>query len=135
MLVRVVRVGLVGLAFACAGPSTKQPKTVVIDEPPIEILDRISFVGDAELAATSHRTLDSVATELDGEPSIKLVEVQVHFADGDDATRQQIADRRAQAIVDYLIGKGVAAARLRSRGLVTPGDPRNSVAFVIIERS
>jgi OmpA-OmpF porin, OOP family len=134
MVVHGIRIALFSLAVACAGSSSNKPKSVVTSEASIEVLDPISFVGDAELTPTSHKILDTVATTLDGNPSIKLVEVEVHVTEGDDATRQPRADRRAQAVIDYLIGKGVAATRLRPRGLVTPPeDPKNPVAFVVIE--
>jgi len=136
-IARIARISLVALAAACGGSSSNQsqPKKVVTSEATVEILDPVSFTGEAELAPSSHPILDSVASTLDGNPSIKLVEVEVHVADGDAEARQQLADRRAQAIVDYLVGKGVAAARLRAKGLVTPAaDPKNPVSFVILER-
>jgi outer membrane protein OmpA-like peptidoglycan-associated protein len=135
MVVHVLRIAVLVLAVACGGASQNKPKTIV-SEASIEILDPVSFVGDAELAPASHKLLDAVAATLDGNPSLKLIEVEVHVADGDDATRQHRADQRAQVIIDYLIGKGVAAARLRAKGAAaSPEDPKSSVNLVDIERS
>lgn len=136
MVTRISRIALLALAVACGGSSSQDKhRTVVTSQAEIEILDPVSFTGEAELAPTSYPILDSIASTLDGNPSIKLVEVQVHVADGDDATRQQRADRRAQAVIDYLVGKGVTATRLRARGLATPpGNPKDEVSFHILER-
>ena len=128
---------LLVLLAACGGAAHPQdkPGRVVTSETDIEILDPISFTGEAELAPSSHRALDAIAETLDGNPSIKRVEVLVHVADGDEAARQQIADRRAQAVVDYLVGRKVAAARLTARGVTTPAaDPKHTVELNILER-
>lgn len=128
---------LLALLAACGGASHPQdkPGRVVTSKGDIEILDPISFTGEAELAPSSHRALDAIAETLDGNPSIKRVEVQVHVTDGDEAARQQIADRRAQAVVDYLVGRKVAPARLRARGVTTPAvDPTHTVELNILER-
>jgi hypothetical protein len=54
----------------------------------------------------------------------------------EDATRPHRADQRTQVIIDYLIGKGVAAARLRAKGAAaSPEDPKSSVKLVVLERS
>lgn len=138
MMARRARIALLVLLAACGGASQhpEQPGKVVVSQGSVEILDPVSFAGEAELAPSSFPILDSIANTLDGNPSIKRVEVQVHVAEGDEAARQQIADRRAQAIVDYLIGKQIAAGRLRARGMVTPAaDPKNGVEIIILERN
>jgi OmpA-OmpF porin, OOP family len=135
MVARALSIALFALTVACGGASSNKPKTVVTSETTIEVLDPVSFTGEAELAPSSSKILDAVASTLEGNPSIKLVEVQVFVIDGDEATRQQRADRRAQAIVDYLVGKGVAAARLRTKGFITPDEEaKNHVSFMIAER-
>jgi len=128
---------VLGVLGACGGSPRheEKPGRVVVAKGEIEILDPVSFTGEAELAPSSHRALDSIAETLDGNPSIKLVEVRVHVVDGDEAARQQLADRRAQVVVDYLIGRKVAAARLRARGVTTPAaKPNEPVELHILER-
>jgi outer membrane protein OmpA-like peptidoglycan-associated protein len=129
--------GVLTVLGACGGSQRpeEKPGRTVISEGSIEILDPISFTGEAELAPSSHPALDAIASTLDGNPSIKLVEVRAHVADGDEAARQQIADRRAQVVVDYLIGRKVAAARLRARGVTQPSaKPDETVELHILER-
>jgi hypothetical protein len=134
MVVQIFRVALLVLAAACGGPSQGKSGHVVVADTAIEILDPVSFAG-AELAPASHKILDAVVATLNGDPSITLVEVEVHVAEGDAAARQDLADRRGRAIVDYLIGKGLAPTRLRAKGIVAPPeDPKSYVSFVILER-
>jgi len=138
MVARLIRIGLVVLAAACAGSSQAKPKpkSVVTSDTSIEIFDPIAFVGAAELAPASYKILNAVAATLDGNPEIKLIEVTVHVTDGDEPTRQQRADQRAQAIIDYLIRQGVAAARLRPKGVAATLDPpHNFVELIVVERS
>jgi outer membrane protein OmpA-like peptidoglycan-associated protein len=136
MVARLIRIGLVTLAVACAGSSQGKPKTVVTSDTSIEIFDPIAFVGAAELAPASYKILNAVAATLDGNPEIKLIEVTVHVTDGDEPTRQERADQRAQAIIDYLIRQGVAATRLRPKGVATTlAPPHNFVELIVVERS
>ena len=124
------------LLVACGGSSPKQSGKVVTSETKIEILDPIQFTGETELTPGSYKTLDAVASTFVGNPSIQLVEVQVYVLDGDEATRQERADKRARLIVDYLVGKEVAAERLDPKGYITPPkeDPTNHVRFFIVRR-
>lgn len=99
-----------GLLVACSSSPkrTDKPGRVVVSDTPIEFLDPITFVGDtAELAPTSSRLLDSVATTMTGDPSIEL-EVVVHSAD------KTLSAQRAKVIVEQLIARNVAADRLRA---------------------
>jgi hypothetical protein len=128
--------GIALLLLVACGSSPKQPGKVVTSDSQIEILDPISFTSETELAPGSYKTLDAIASTFVGNPSIQLVEVQVHVLDGDAATRQQRADQRARLIVDYLVSKQVAAERLDPRGYITPPteDPTNHVRFFIVKR-
>lgn len=74
-------------------------------------------VGKAELAPASSATLDKVAGILTKNPTIKA-EVRGFTDDQGDATKnEQLSLARAQAVVAYLTGKGVAATRLEAKGL------------------
>ena len=92
------------------------PRRVVVVDATVEILDSVTFVGDT-ISTRSLRTLDAVASTLEANSEITLVEVQ--------ATTEQ----RAQACIDYLVGQGIAPERLQI-GL-TGG---HSVAFMIVKR-
>jgi ABC-type glycerol-3-phosphate transport system substrate-binding protein len=139
----LARLALLALlvAAACGGGSSNKPGTkpgkVVVSEAAIEILDPITFTGEVELPPSSQKTLDAMAATLNGNPSLELVEVGVSVTTGDEAARQALADRRAQAVVDYLVGKQVEAARLAPAGYTGwPGEPSSSeeVRFLVIRR-
>jgi outer membrane protein OmpA-like peptidoglycan-associated protein len=122
------------LLVACGGSSPKKPK--IVTDTKVEIIDKIEFTSDTELTPDSYKTLDEIARTLEGNPSIQLVEVQVYILDGEEATRQERADQRARHLVDYLVGKQVAAERLEPKGYITPPkeDPTNRVRFFIARR-
>lgn len=142
MTARLARIARSVLLLAACGGSPKQepaepPAKIVVSDTQLEILDPIAFTGEAELTPGSHRLLDAVAETFTGNPDIKLVEIGVFVLDGDEAARQQIADRRAQRIVDYLVGKQIAAERLQPRGYVTAPEgepPTNRVRLLVLKR-
>ena len=81
------------------------------------ILQGVNFEFDkAILLENSLQILDRVATSLLAHPEVN-VEVGGHCdSDGSDAYNLKLSDRRAKAVRDYLIKKGVPAAQLTSRG-------------------
>ncbi len=121
---------------------------VVVTETSIEILDVIYFEYDkAVILPKSFPILDAVAATLQGNPSIQLVEIQGHTDErGDDAYNLDLSDRRAKAVMKYLVDKGVDAKRLTAQGYgeTQPLDRRHNeaawaknrrVAFLIIKRA
>lgn len=143
MTARLAGIALL-LLVACGGApspssspsSPKKPGKVVVSDTTVEIIDRIEFTSDTELTPASYKALDRTAATLVENPAIQLVEVRVYVLEGDEATRQQRADQRARHLVDYLVGKQVAAERLEPRGYTTPPaeDPTNHVQFYIARR-
>lgn len=81
------------------------------------VLKGVNFLsGKAVLTADSSKVLDDVATELLSFPAVK-VEVQGHTDNiGADKINQNISQARAQAVVDYLVSKGVESSRLIAKG-------------------
>jgi len=81
------------------------------------ILEGINFEHDkAVLLASSMDILDRVAASLVEHPEVK-VEVGGHCdADGSDAYNRRLSDRRAKAVRDYLVKKGVPATRMTAKG-------------------
>ncbi len=73
--------------------------------------------GSATLAANAGEALGRVASALLAHPEVALVEVQGH-ADrrGDDTRNLELTRTRARAIVELLVAKGIARARLHSAG-------------------
>ncbi len=84
----------------------------------IVITEKVFFdLNKATIKAESFGLLDEVAQVLIANPRIKLVEVQGHTdTAGKAANNLKLSDARAKSVKDYLIGKGVQAERLTSKG-------------------
>jgi len=84
----------------------------------ILILKPINFEYDkAVIKQDSYYILDAVVATMNGNPDIAQIEVQGHTDErGDDAYNLELSERRAAAVMAYLVEHGVAAARLTSRG-------------------
>ncbi|HEX5060611.1 MAG TPA: OmpA family protein [Kofleriaceae bacterium] len=121
---------------------------VVVTDTSIEILDMIYFEYDkAIIKKESYPILDAVAATLQGNPSISLIEIQGHTDErGNDAYNLDLSDRRAKAVKDYLVGKGVDEKRLTSQGygetqpLIRESNEKawaknRRVAFLILKRA
>jgi OOP family OmpA-OmpF porin len=61
--------------------------------------------------------LDNITAALQADPSISDVDI-TGYADrlGSDQYNQRLSERRANAVRDYLVGKGIAASRLKAYG-------------------
>ena len=110
-----------------------EPKDLVIDTgSTLVTLEGIEFEFDrADIKPISFKVLDAVAKAMADNPDIQRVEVQGHTDEqGDDAYNLDLSNRRAAAVVAYLVGKGVAAQRLESRGYgeTQPIDPAHTQA-------
>jgi outer membrane protein OmpA-like peptidoglycan-associated protein len=81
------------------------------------VLQGIYFkLGAAELTAESMPTLDKLADQLAVLTEVKL-EVQGHTDNkGRAASNKTLSKKRAESVVNYLIGKGIAATRLKAIG-------------------
>ena len=91
---------------------------VILEGDEIKILDRVYFdTAKATIKERSFSLLNQVALTLRANPQITLIEVQGHTDDrgGDDYNRE-LSDQRANAVRDYLIGKGIDAKKLKARG-------------------
>ena len=93
------------------GAETRGGDTVVT------LPDRVLFAfGEDTLLPDAAATLDQLAeaiTGIDGAP----VRVEGHTdAVGDTASNQALSERRAQAVVDHLVGAGVDPSRLTAAG-------------------
>jgi outer membrane protein OmpA-like peptidoglycan-associated protein len=122
---------------------------VVIDEgSTLVILDSIDFEFDsAKLKTRSLHVLDAVAQALVDNPDIERVEVGGHTDErGSAAYNLDLSNRRAAAVVAYLVDHGIAANRLGARGygLTRPLDRSHTeaawaknrrVEFVIKQRA
>jgi outer membrane protein OmpA-like peptidoglycan-associated protein len=69
--------------------------------------------------------LNAVALTLKGNPEISLIEVQGHTDDrGESAYNLDLSNRRANAVLTFIAGKGIARDRLTARGY---GETKPSV--------
>jgi outer membrane protein OmpA-like peptidoglycan-associated protein len=115
---------LTDLDAACTKAGPKDPmdcpdrSSVIVDKTKIVVLKTIEFEFDkAIIQRQSYPILDAVALALHDNPDIQLVEVRGHTDErGDDAYNLDLSDRRAAAVVTFLVGKGVDADRLTSQG-------------------
>jgi OmpA-OmpF porin, OOP family len=90
---------------------------IVVQPDKLELKEKIAFARDsALLGETSRPVLDEVAQALKDNPSFR-VQVDGHASsEGGDAHNQVLSEDRASAVVDYLVGRGVARNRLSSKG-------------------
>jgi len=90
---------------------------VIVKPDKLELKQNIAFEQDsAKLEAASYPLLDEVVVALQDNRGMK-VQVDGHASsEGSDAHNQTLSEARAQAVVDYLVSKGVAADRLVSKG-------------------
>jgi outer membrane protein OmpA-like peptidoglycan-associated protein len=73
--------------------------------------------GEKEMSPIAKQNLDQVAHALAEQPASTTFEVAGHTDDsGSDKQNKQLADQRAKAVADYLIGSGIDAARIRTAG-------------------
>ncbi|MBR1630680.1 MAG: OmpA family protein [Paludibacteraceae bacterium] len=80
-------------------------------------LQGIQFeTGKSVIKKTSYGILDQIAQVLQDNPTY-LIEIQGHTDNvGKDDMNQKLSEARANAVRDYLIGKGVAAERMTAKG-------------------
>jgi outer membrane protein OmpA-like peptidoglycan-associated protein len=85
----------------------------------IEIMEAVYFAENRDLIeARSHALLDNVARILVEQPRIRRLRVEGHTDDrGADDRNLGLSQRRALAVVRYLVGRGVARERLDAVGL------------------
>lgn len=83
------------------------------------VRDPIRFTGKTNrLAASSKSVLDSVASYLATQPSIKRMQIEVHTEGrGNARNNLRLSEKRAEAVRRYLVDGGVEATRLLPMGL------------------
>ena len=104
----------------CPGVSGSPPDgcgNVVVTDTHIELKQTIFFeTRKATIKAVSHALLDEVARALADRPSIR-VSIEGHTdSQGKDGYNLRLSNQRAAAVRRYLIGRGIAADRMVSKG-------------------
>jgi OmpA-OmpF porin, OOP family len=79
--------------------------------------NNINFeVSKADIKSSSYGILDEIAAALGANPQLKVV-VEGHTDNtGARSFNMDLSNRRAKAVVDYLVGKGVSPSRLSAKG-------------------
>jgi OOP family OmpA-OmpF porin len=93
------------------------PKGATVDARGCWVVKGINFnTGESIIKPVSHRFLDEVAAILINNPALK-VEIQGHTDNrGSAAFNQKLSENRANAVLDYLVQRGVPRNRLAAIG-------------------
>jgi outer membrane protein OmpA-like peptidoglycan-associated protein len=96
-------------------PETRQRVNVTKER--IELNEKVHFASDkAEIQQRSFALLDEVATVLKANPNIQ-VRVEGHTdSRGSESYNMDLSQRRAEAVVEYLVETGLDASRLQAKG-------------------
>jgi outer membrane protein OmpA-like peptidoglycan-associated protein len=96
----------------------KNKQLVVLTGDKLEILDSVYFkLNKAVIENRSFPLLNNVAKILADHPELKMVRVEGHTdSQGDDASNMKLSQGRAEAVVAYLVKKGVGDERLSAKG-------------------
>ncbi|MBL9039639.1 MAG: OmpA family protein, partial [Archangium sp.] len=121
-----------------AGPATnsgcpdKVKQLVVITSDKLIIKDKVYFeTNKAALMTKSNALLVQVAAVLVAHPEIKLLQIEGHTdTTGDAAFNTALSGERAEAVKDFLVKRGVDAARLKAVGFgpEKPADTNDTPA-------
>ena len=105
---------------------------VIIKETSIELLDKVYFrTNRAVIRSRSYPLLDNVARVINAHTEIRTVQVEGHTdSRGSDSYNLSLSQRRAEAVVRYLVSKGVPGDRLIPKGFgeIHPVDTNDTRA-------
>lgn len=124
-------VGTAPVPEAAPEPEPEPEKRVEVRDDKIVINEKVQFEFDsAKILSESHSLLDEVAKVIKENPQIKEILVEGHAsAEGSDSHNLALSDRRAKAVMKYLISKGgINKKMLQAKGygelrpLTQPGE-------------
>ncbi|KFE68631.1 OmpA family protein [Hyalangium minutum] len=100
------------------GCPAKQKQQVAIQSGRIELKDTVYFdTAKATIQSRSFKLLDQVASILKAHPELDRVVIEGHTDNqGKPAANMTLSHRRAEAVRNYLINKGVEPQRLEAKG-------------------
>lgn len=99
-------------------PPDPPPPRVEVKQDRIEIKEKIQFAFNAaEILPASDGLLGEVASALKEHAEIKKLAIHGHTdSDGENAYNQELSERRAKAVLNWLKSHGVDGSRLESKG-------------------
>jgi len=119
-------------------PLRHKPKASLIEiaKTTIRLKAPIQFAaGTSVLAPESNAVLAELADALVRNPGIKRIEIQSHTDEpGTPEEAADLSNRRANAVRDWLVHRGVAGDRLIARGMGKTKPPRRRIEVNILER-
>jgi outer membrane protein OmpA-like peptidoglycan-associated protein len=102
---------------------------VVLQDSEVSLLQQINFGTDsAEILSSSFPLMGQISDILRINPELRAVQIQGHTDDqGTRQYNQQLSERRANSVRDWLINAGIADSRLTARGFgmdqpIVPGN-------------
>jgi OmpA-OmpF porin, OOP family len=101
------------------GCPDKGPSLVQVTDNEIRILQKVEFANGSDKiqGAASFKVLDAVVGVMKGHADIFLIEVAGHTDNVGPADQNRtLSQKRADAVVAYLKGKGISATRVQARG-------------------
>jgi len=110
----------------------KKNAKIVVTRDRIDLREKVYFdTAKATIQARSYPLLDQVAEVMTGFPEIQLLRVEGHTdVRGNDAYNMDLSQRRADSVMAYLVGKGIAPERIVAKGFgeTKPLDPAANTA-------
>lgn len=104
---------------AAPAPEPEPQKRVEVRDNKIVINEKIQFELDsAKILEVSHSLLNEVADVIKKNPQIKTILIEGHASsEGSDSHNLTLSDKRAKAVMNYLIGKaGIDKRMLKAKG-------------------
>lgn len=103
-------------------------KAVVVKRDKLELKQKIQFAwNQAVLQESSNPALDEIVQALKDNKTFR-VQVDGHSSsEGDDDRNQELSEKRAEAVLDYLAAHGIARSRLTSKGFSSSNPRQNNV--------
>ncbi|WP_437291326.1 OmpA family protein [Sorangium sp. So ce406] len=109
---------IVGQPPAPPPPPPPEKKRVEVTEKQIVINEKILFEHDkAAIRTESHSLLNEVVDTIKKHPHIKKIAIEGHASsDGADEHNLKLSDRRAKAVMEYLVQHGIPQGMLTAKG-------------------
>jgi len=90
---------------------------IVVKPDKLELKEKIQFArDDSAIDPSSYPALDEVAKALQDNPGFRVAIEGHASSEGMDEHNQSLSNRRAESVLEYVAGRGVARDRLVSKG-------------------